>query len=78
MLRKANPNNQYKVSIHINNGYRYASTQPFVIDSDTSKKTITTSIGVPWMIPTNSFQERITSCFLSQNVPGLFSHSPEI
>ena len=38
MPRKADPNSQYKVSIHLNNGYRYASTQPFVIDSDTGKK----------------------------------------
>lgn len=38
MSRKADPNSQYKVSIHLNNGYRYASTQPFVIDPDTGKK----------------------------------------
>lgn len=38
MPRKADPNSQYKVSIHLNNGYRYASTQPFVINPDTGKK----------------------------------------
>lgn len=38
MARKADPNSQYKVSIHLNNGYRYASTQPYQIDPDTGKK----------------------------------------
>jgi len=38
MPRKADPNSQYKVSIHLNNGYRYASTQPYVINPDTGKK----------------------------------------
>ena len=30
MSRKADPNSQYRVSIHMNNGYRYASTQPYI------------------------------------------------
>lgn len=38
MPRKADPNSQYKVSIHLNNGYRYASTQPYIINPDTGKK----------------------------------------
>lgn len=38
MPRKANPNSQYKVSIHLNNGYRYASTQPYVVNPDTGRK----------------------------------------
>jgi len=38
MPRKADPNSQYKVSIHLNNGYRYASTQPSVINPETGKK----------------------------------------
>lgn len=38
MPRTADPKSQYKVSIHFNNGYRYASTQPFSINSDTGKK----------------------------------------
>ena len=32
MARTADPKSQYKVSIHKNRGYRYASTQPFTID----------------------------------------------
>ena len=39
MSRKADPNSQYRVSIHMNNGYRYASTQPYEIDPETGKKT---------------------------------------
>ena len=38
MPRKADPNSQYRVSIHLNNGYRYASTQPYEINPDTGKK----------------------------------------
>ena len=38
MARKSNPVNQYKVSIHLINGYRYASTQPCVVDPNTDKK----------------------------------------
>lgn len=38
MPRKADPNSQYRVSIHMNNGYRYASTQPFQINPETGKK----------------------------------------
>jgi hypothetical protein len=38
MSRKANPSSQYKVSIHMNNGYRYASTQPFRLDPKSGKK----------------------------------------
>ena len=38
MSRTTDPNTQYKVSIHMNNGYRYASTQPFEIDPETGKK----------------------------------------
>lgn len=38
MPRKADPNSQYRVSIHMNNGYRYASTQPFQINPKTGKK----------------------------------------
>lgn len=38
MSRKADPNSQYKVSIHANNGYRYASTQPYTINPSTGKK----------------------------------------
>ena len=39
MPRKAAPNSQYRVPIHLNNIYRYASTQPFQVDPDTGKKT---------------------------------------
>lgn len=38
MTRTADPKSQYKVSIHKNRGYRYASTQPFTIDPITKKK----------------------------------------
>ena len=38
MPRKVDPNSQYRVSIHLNNGYRYASTQPYVINPNTGKK----------------------------------------
>ena len=38
MPRKADPSSQYKVSIHLNNGYRYASTQPYTINPETGKK----------------------------------------
>lgn len=39
MARRTDPNSQYRVSIHLNNGHRYASTQPFQIDPVTGKKT---------------------------------------
>ena len=38
MSRRTDPNSQYKVAIHAINGYRYASTQPFQIDTETGKK----------------------------------------
>ncbi len=38
MSRIANPDSQYRVSVHILNGYRYASTQPYVVDAKTAKK----------------------------------------
>lgn len=34
MARQAEESTSYKVKIHLNNGYRYASTQPLVIDPD--------------------------------------------
>lgn len=39
MARRTDPNSQYRVSIHLNNGHRYASTQPFQIDPVTGRKT---------------------------------------
>ena len=34
MARQAEESTTYKVKIHVNNGYRYASTQPLVVDPD--------------------------------------------
>ena len=34
MARQAEESTNYRVKIHLNNGYRYASTQPLVIDPD--------------------------------------------
>ena len=34
MARQAEESTTYKVRIHMNNGYRYASTQPLVVDPD--------------------------------------------
>ena len=34
MARQAEESTTYKVRIHVNNGYRYASTQPLVADPD--------------------------------------------
>ncbi|MGN1232943.1 MAG: transposase, partial [Candidatus Cryptobacteroides sp.] len=38
MPRKIDPEAQYRVSVHVNNGYRYASTQPAQIDEKTGKR----------------------------------------
>lgn len=38
MGRKTDPNSQYRVYVHVNNGYRYASTQPSSIDEKTGKR----------------------------------------
>lgn len=38
MARPVDPNAQYRVKLHITNGYTYASTQPPSIDPDTGKK----------------------------------------
>ena len=38
MGRHADTTAQYRVSIHANGGYRYASTQPAVVDSETGEK----------------------------------------
>jgi hypothetical protein len=38
MARPVDPNAQYRVKPHFNNGYTYASTQPSYIDPDTGKK----------------------------------------
>ncbi|MCL2336769.1 MAG: hypothetical protein FWC60_05050, partial [Firmicutes bacterium] len=38
MVRPVDPNAQYRVKPHINNGYTYASTQPSYIDPETGKK----------------------------------------
>ena len=38
MVRPVDPNAQYRVRPHINNGYTYASTQPSYIDPETGKK----------------------------------------
>lgn len=38
MPRKADPDNQYRIAIHEYNGYRYASTQPAVVDPTTGAK----------------------------------------
>ena len=63
MPRKADPNSQYRVSIHLNNGYRYASTQPYEINPDTGKKSyhhITISTGEPLMKTTDSYLVKTT------------------
>ena len=38
MSRKPDPDAPYRVAIHIDKGYRYASTQPAVIDPTGSRK----------------------------------------
>lgn len=38
MARTANPESKYNVFIHVNGKYRYASTQPAIIDKKTGKK----------------------------------------
>ena len=38
MARPVDPESGYRVKIHLNNGHRYASTQPAVIDPTTGKK----------------------------------------
>jgi len=38
MARPVDPIAQYRVKLHLNGGYTYASTQPFYIDPDTGKK----------------------------------------
>lgn len=38
MARKVDPNTAYRVKIHMDKGYRYASTQPPVIDPETGKR----------------------------------------
>ena len=38
MSRPSDPNAQYRVKLHKNNGYTYASTQPPYIDPETGKK----------------------------------------
>ena len=38
MARPVDPDAQYRVKLHINNGYTYASTQPPYIDTNTGKK----------------------------------------
>lgn len=39
MARPSDPNTPYRISLHVTNGYRYASTQPSVIDPKTGKRT---------------------------------------
>ena len=39
MPRKPDPDAPYRVAIHIDKGYRYASTQPAVVDPKTGKRT---------------------------------------
>ena len=36
--RPVDPNSQYRVKLHNNNGYKYASTQPPYVDPETGKK----------------------------------------
>ena len=38
MARPVNPDSQYRIKPHIVNGYKYASTQPSIIDPNTGKK----------------------------------------
>jgi hypothetical protein len=38
MARPVDPNAQYRVKPHVNNGYTYASTQPSYVDPETGKK----------------------------------------
>ena len=38
MGRPYDPNTQYRVTVHVNNGYRYASTQPTFKDPKTGKQ----------------------------------------
>ena len=38
MARRVDPESQYRVSIHKNNGYRYASTQPGTVNPETGKR----------------------------------------
>lgn len=39
MPRKPDPNAQYRIAVHIDKGYRYASTQPALVDPETGKRT---------------------------------------
>ena len=38
MPRKPDPVAQYRISIHVDKGYRYASTQPAVVDPETGTR----------------------------------------
>ena len=38
MPRKLDPEKQYRVTIHMSNGHRYATTQPYVLDPKTGKQ----------------------------------------
>jgi hypothetical protein len=38
MGRRPDPNAQYRIAVHVDKGYRYASTQPAVIDPETGKR----------------------------------------
>ena len=38
MGRASDPTAQYRISIHVNGGYRYASTQPATLDPETGKR----------------------------------------
>ena len=38
MPRKPDPGAQYRISIHVDKGYRYASTQPAVVDPETGTR----------------------------------------
>lgn len=39
MPRKPDPNSPYRIAIHVDKGYRYASTQPATVDPVTGKRT---------------------------------------
>lgn len=39
MPRKPDPNSPYRIAIHVDKGYRYASTQPATVDPATGKRT---------------------------------------
>ena len=39
MPRKPDPETQYRIAIHVDKGYRYASTQPASVDPETGKRT---------------------------------------